>query len=491
MIILLLENIPYEQDIRELFMAFYPGEEYKYNISEKNENTRLILKGSAFEDQFIFDIYFIYQAKEANFKLNIDEDRKINKNNIKREIYKILEEINKKALPWGTLTGIRPTKLIMELLEKNKNTDYIKNIMKQTYLISDDKLDLCLDIALREKSILEKISYETAFSLYIGIPFCPSTCAYCSFTSYPIDKWKNKTYLYINSLCRELEQISKLVKNKTLQAIYIGGGTPSSIEAFELDKIISCIENNFNLKALLEFSVEFGRPDSIDSEKLEILKKHKVSRISINPQTMHDRTLKIIGRRQSREEFLKAFYLARELGFDNINTDIILGLPGENLSDLSYTLEELKKLSPESITVHTLAIKRAAKLNINKEAYYGLQIDNNSKMIDLSKNACIDMGLFPYYMYRQKNMIGNFENVAYAKPKKECIYNILIMEEKQNIIACGAGTSTKLIYPKENRLSRIENVKDPKLYIERIDDIIAKKADILEAYYNEFNCIKE
>ena len=228
--------------------------------------------------------------------------------------------------------------------------------------------------------------------------------------------------------------------------------------------------------------MEAGRPDSITREKLEVLKKHKIDRISINPQTMSDKTLKLIGRRQTVEEFISSFYMARELGFKNINTDIILGLPEEELKDVAYTMEELKKLSPESITVHTLAIKRAAKLNTNKEEYYGMKIKNNSEMIDLTAVSCKSMGLEPYYMYRQKNMIGNFENVGYAKVGTECIYNILIMEEKQTIIACGAGTSTKLVYPKENRVERLENVKDPKLYIERINEIIDKKIKVIETY---------
>ncbi len=499
MILLKFDNVPFEQDIRELFMAFFPEEKYEHEFPQ-NLNLREIssmkIPAQGLDYKYvIWAVEDLGDKKEEVYKFTIYGgkyifDLEIPKNNsraflkseIKKSVYKFLKEETKKSLPWGTLTGIRPSKIIMEMLEKGQSIEKIKDNMKKTYLISDEKLDLCLGVAIKEKNILSKIDYENGFSLYIGIPFCPTTCAYCSFTSYPIGAWKNKTANYIDCLIRELKEVAILTEDKKLQTIYMGGGTPSSLSDKELDTILLAIEESFDLSNLLEFSVEAGRPDSITREKLEVLKKYKIDRISINPQTMSDKTLKLIGRRQTVEEFISSFYMARELGFKNINTDIILGLPEEELKDVAYTMEELKKLSPESITVHTLAIKRAAKLNTNKEEYYGMKIKNNSEMIDLTAVSCKSMGLEPYYMYRQKNMIGNFENVGYAKVGTECIYNILIMEEKQTIIACGAGTSTKLVYPKENRVERLENVKDPKLYIERINEIIDKKIKVIETY---------
>lgn len=479
MIVLLLEEVLFEQDIRELCMAFYPGETYAY---EKKDDAVLTLKAFIKDKTYVFEAEF-ENGEKAEFSFEEKETRSENKNLTKKGLYGILTRHTKKELPWGTLTGIRPTKLVMEMLEKNFTNDDIRRIMKESYLISDSKLELCLKTALKEKMLLDKMDYKNGFSLYIGIPFCPTTCAYCSFTSYPIDKWKNRTGDYISALCKELREVSKLTEGKKLQTVYMGGGTPSSISEEELDEILNCLSDNFDLSNLLEISVEAGRPDSITKEKFEVLKKHKVGRISINPQTMHDRTLELIGRRQTVEQFKTAFRTARAMGFDNINTDIILGLPKEDLEDVKYTMDELLKLAPESITVHTLAIKRAAKLNTDKESYYGMKLKNNSEMIDLCADACAKAGLFPYYMYRQKNMIGNFENVAYAKPGTECIYNILIMEEKQTIIACGAGTSTKIVFPEENRLERIENVKDPKLYIERLEELIDKKKENLGRYY--------
>lgn len=481
MILLNLEEVPFEQDIRELFMAFFPEEKYAYEKEDIRYTYMLLGK----KENIDFYKFKIYKNNKNLFEFFViaNQSRNHIKTEIKKYIYKYLEADTGRVLPWGTLTGIRPTKIIMEMLEDNNNIEEIKDIMRKNYLISEKKLELCLDTALKEKQILSKIDYRNGFSLYVGIPFCPTTCAYCSFTSYPISAWKDKTSTYIDCLLKELKEISNITQNKHLQTIYMGGGTPSSLTDIELDVILTAIEKYFDLSHLLEFSVEAGRPDSITREKLEVLKKHRISRISINPQTMHNKTLKLIGRRQSVEEFKAAFYMARELGFDNINTDIILGLPEEELKEVAYTMEELRKLAPESITVHTLAIKRAAKLNTNKEDYDGMSIKNNSKMIDLTAKICKEMDLEPYYMYRQKNMIGNFENVAYAKRGYECIYNIMIMEEKQSIISCGAGTSTKLVYHNENRLERIENVKDPKLYIERIDELINKKLDKIKNLY--------
>lgn len=287
-------------------------------------------------------------------------------------------------------------------------------------------------------------------------------------------------HLYLEALFKELEYAAHQMKGKTLDTIYFGGGTPTALEAEELDAILTKIEETFDLSAVKEFTVEAGRPDSITEEKLRTLRAHGITRISINPQTMKQATLDLIGRRHTVEKVKEQFRLARELGFDNINMDLIIGLPEEDINDVRDTMEQIRELAPDSVTVHSLAIKRAARLNIFRERYAGLKIENTQEMIDLTASCARSMGLVPYYLYRQKNMAGNFENVGYAAPDKECIYNILIMEERQTIVACGAGTTTKVIFPKENRLERVENVKDVEQYISRIDEMIERKQKMLE-----------
>ena len=269
------------------------------------------------------------------------------------------------------------------------------------------------------------------------------------------------------------------LKDKVLNTVYIGGGTPTTLNAEQLDRLLMKIEEKFDFTHVKEFTVEAGRPDSVTVEKLQAIKKHKVDRISVNPQTMKDETLKIIGRHHTVQQTIEAYQLAREVGFDNINMDLIIGLPGETKNDVAHTLEELKKLAPDSITVHSLAIKRAARLNLFKDTYEEMGLENSAEIMDLTYASCKEQGLLPYYLYRQKNMAGNFENVGYAKADKAGIYNILIMEEKQSIVAAGAGASTKMVYP-GGRIERIENVKDVGQYIERIDEMIQRKKDFWE-----------
>ena len=285
--------------------------------------------------------------------------------------------------------------------------------------------------------------------------------------------------LYKEALFKEMEYVAERMKDRPLSTIYFGGGTPTSLNPQDLDEILTKVEELFPVEQAVEFTVESGRPDSITREKLQVLRNHGISRISINPQTMKQATLDLIGRRHTVEDVKEKFLLARELGFDNINMDLIVGLPEETIDDVRQTMEEIKALRPDSVTVHSLAIKRAARLNIYKERYGNLKIVNTQEMIDLTAQYAEEMGLKPYYLYRQKNMAGNFENVGYAVPGKECLYNILIMEEKQTIAACGAGTTTKVYFPAENRIERAENVKEVEQYIDRIDEMIGRKEKLL------------
>lgn len=475
---ILLNDPSYEQDIRELMMAFYPGETFAH---EKQDDVRMYVEG-VYNGAGEFCLRILCDDRtedERTFQLDYS-NRLAAKTAIKRELYNMLSKRTGKELPWGTLTGIRPTKIALTRLYEGWTEDEIRKYMADTYLTSREKIDLSVEIAEREKNLLSRVDYENGYSLYVGIPFCPTTCLYCSFTSFPIGAWRGKMHLYLEALFKELEYIAHQMKGKTLDTIYFGGGTPTALEAEELDAILTKIEETFDLSAVKEFTVEAGRPDSITEEKLRTLRAHGITRISINPQTMKQATLDLIGRRHTVEKVKEQFRLARELGFDNINMDLIIGLPEEDINDVRDTMEQIRELAPDSVTVHSLAIKRAARLNIFRERYAGLKIENTQEMIDLTASCARSMGLVPYYLYRQKNMAGNFENVGYAAPDKECIYNILIMEERQTIVACGAGTTTKVIFPKENRLERVENVKDVEQYISRIDEMIERKQKMLE-----------
>ncbi len=410
------------------------------------------------------------------------EEKKELKAELKRTVYRVMERFTGVCLPWGALTGIRPTKIIMGLLEEKQDiTDQdIAEFLRKNYYVSEEKIRLGIDIARREKRILEGIDYDNGYSLYIGIPFCPTTCLYCSFPSYPLGAYEKKTDLYVEALLKEIAYAAEAYGDKKLNSVYLGGGTPTTLTPEQLDAVLGAVRSSFDFQYCREFTVEAGRPDSITAEKLEMLKKHGVERISINPQTMKQETLDLIGRYHSVEQVKEAFHLAREAGFDNINMDFILGLPNETIEDVRNTMEETCKLSPDSITVHSLALKRAAGLTIFKEAYKDLQMENSEEIMELCGGYAKKMGMEPYYMYRQKNMAGNLENVGYAKNGKEGLYNILIMEEKQTILALGAGAVTKYVFPAQTRIERVENVKNVDHYIQRIDEMIERKMKFFE-----------
>ncbi len=479
MIGIILNDQSFEQDIRELLMAFYPGVTFTHEEKEEEE-LELILYGTQKGGYYTISIHKKGEIVSRLDTVEIDESSRFEtKNRIKRMLYNLLRVETKKTLPWGTLTGIRPTKIAMGKLMEGMSDDELRQYLKETYLASNEKVDLSIEIAKREQELLSAIDYEHGYSLYVGIPFCPTTCLYCSFTSYPIGQWQKRMDEYLTALFKELDFVAEQMKGRTLDTVYFGGGTPTSLSAEHLEKLLDKVKNTFDFSEVKEFTVEAGRPDSITEEKLSVLKKYGVTRISINPQTMKQETLDLIGRHHTVEMVKETFELARSMGFDNINMDLIVGLPEEDLEDVRRTMEEIKALNPDSITVHSLAIKRAARLNMYKDKYGDLKIVGTEDMIHLTADYARSMGQEPYYLYRQKNMAGNFENVGYSRPGKACIYNILIMEEKQTIIACGAGTSTKVVFPSENRLERVENVKDVDLYIARIDEMLERKEKML------------
>ena len=399
----------------------------------------------------------------------------------KDSLYKKLSEKTGKKLPWGYLTGVRPSKIAYTMLEEGATEEQIKKHFMDKHYASEEKAELALTVAKKELDILTDMDYKTGYSLYIGIPFCPSICLYCSFSSYALGAYKDYVDNYVDALIKEIRFVAESMKGRRLDTVYMGGGTPTTLSAAQLDKVLTVVEEAFDLSRCRELTVEAGRPDSVTPDKFKVLKAHNVRRISINPQTMNQKTLDLIGRKHTVEDIKNAYAMAREAGLDNINMDMILGLPGEGVDEVYHTLNEIKAMRPESLTVHSLAIKRASRLNILRQQYTELSIKNTDSIIAMTEQTARDLNMQPYYMYRQKNMAGNFENVGYAVAGLECIYNILIMEEKQTIIACGAGASTKVVFHNEGdenhsvRIERIENVKDVRSYVERIDEMIERK----------------
>lgn len=483
-----LNQAGYEYDIHSLVKAFYPECEVKVFVEGENEYSSSEdypdLGISFSEKDILLSFIAAGEAKEkASFggrRIEISEGmpKAEVKNCLKQLLYATLSEHTKKSLPWGTLTGIRPTKIPMTLLEEEAEENEIFSYMKEKYFISDEKGRLSIEIAKRERELLSQLHYQNGYSLYIGIPFCPTTCLYCSFTSYPIASWKKRTGEYLEALFKEIEFMAEIYRDKILDTVYIGGGTPTTLEPEELEQLLGFLKGRLDFSHVKEFTVEAGRADSITKEKLAVLKKWGVTRISVNPQTMKEKTLRLIGRQHTVEQVREAFLLAREEGFDNINMDLILGLPGESKEDVGKTMEEIKKLSPDSITVHSLAIKRASGMNRWIEENGISALNNTDETMETAMQGAEDLNMVPYYLYRQKNMSGNFENVGYAREGKFGIYNILIMEEKQTIAALGAGSITKRVY-EDGRIKRCDNVKDVGLYIEKIDEMIERKRKLL------------
>lgn len=475
----------FEYDVYSLVRAFYPHSEVHMDyVGEELAGESELFLLVSYGDQ---EIHLEIEEKGEKIAHNrafvdYEKDRKETKNVLKRLVYETLSELTGKQLPWGNLTGIRPTKIPMKLLEEGWRNVDIAAYMRDTYGVSREKTALAITIANRERAILQELDYEHGYSLYVGIPFCPSICLYCSFGSHPLDRWKRRVDEYLDALCKELTFIHGQMKGWKLQSIYIGGGTPTTLEPDQLDRLLGHIQGTFDFSEVREYTVEAGRPDSITLEKLQVLRKYPVSRISINPQTMNQKTLDLIGRKHTTEDIIRIFGKAREMGFDNINMDLIIGLPGEGKDEVMYTLEEVKKLHPDSLTIHSLALKRATRLNLFKDQYEEMSFENSQEIMELTQNCARDMGMGPYYLYRQKNIAGNFENVGYAEVDKAGIYNILIMEEKQTILAAGAGASTKFVFDGGARIERVENVKSVDQYIQRIDEMLERKRAGIAAY---------
>ncbi len=381
--------------------------------------------------------------------------------------------------PWGILEGIRPVKLASKILKVSESPEVAVDSFMREYGSSREKAELAIKIAAIEQPIVNSI-HPKGVSIYIGIPFCPTRCLYCSFGSNSGAKSAKLIPEYLECLKKEITYTSEIIKTNgnIIESVYIGGGTPTTLSVDQLDDLFDSIYKNFDLSQCKEFTVEAGRPDTVTKDKLRKIKEYNIDRISINPQTMNHSVLKTIGRNHTPDDIRNAMYLARECNINTINMDIIAGLPGETLDMFKYTVDEVEGLEPENTTVHTMSIKRSSKLNETLREYSLTQGSEVSKMVDFAQKTIMANGKAPYYLYRQKNMLGNLENVGYAKPGTESLYNIYIMEEVQSIISLGSGGVTKTVDRKTDRIERIFNVKEPKDYIERIDEMLHRK-DVL------------
>lgn len=457
-------------DLRALAQSFYP--EFACQILEIGEWA---------EDEG----YPVKCSVDSDVILDARLPAGYTKNSVKAVVYQAFARKTEKVLPWGILTGIRPAKIPLQMFLNGKGKQEVFETLCKEYLLVDAKAQLALDVALKEYELIKDYEHTQGYNLYIGIPFCPSICQYCSFSSYDYITYKDKVESYLAALEKELIYVAKRAKeeNKKLHTIYVGGGTPTSLNEQQLKRLMDMIHCYLPVNDEVEFTVEAGRPDSINREKLQILKDADVSRISINPQTMKQHTLDLLGRRHSVEQVKEVFYLAREVGFDNINMDLIVGLPEEDEVDFAKTMMQIHELDPDSVTVHTLVIKRASRMRREQMEQHADMYPEDTLIPVLQRASgemLRDYGYEPYYMYRQKNKAGtsrntNQENVAYAKPGRECLYNIFIMEELETIVALGSGASTKYVIHGENRMERIENVKSVDDYISRIDEMIERK----------------
>lgn len=397
-------------------------------------------------------------------------------------LYKLLCDFTGLTQPWGILTGVRPVKLLRRLAEESSEEQAVKKFEKD-FFVSNEKIALSRETEHNERKILE-LSKPESFSLYVGIPFCPSRCSYCSFVMASIERAEKLIGPYTKLLCEEIKRTAEIANKLALrlETVYFGGGTPTTLSAEQLDTVLRTVNKSFDMSTCREFTVEAGRPDTIDIAKLVALKENKVDRISINPQTVNDEVLKTIGRKHTAQQFFDAFELARKCGFDNINTDLIAGLPTDTPESFKNSLDSIVRLNAECITVHTLCMKRASRLTTEGVTLDLQQARDAREMLAYTQNILGQNEYIPYYMYRQSRMVGNLENVGWSKKGFESLYNVYVMDETHTILACGSGGVTKLKRNNPDYLERIFNFKYPYEYIDRFDELIQRKSGIMQFY---------
>lgn len=474
MIKLLVINHKFHYEMEKLVRIFMPDTKIQVIYDENSEYNLL----TAVDKEITVKADFEGFSKTLTAPLCDDNEMQMG-----RMVYELLSEYMGLYPKWGVLTGVRPSKLLInteKVMGREKTEEYFKNDL----LVTDEKYRLARSVADCEEKIIAT-SNPNSFSLYISIPFCPSRCSYCSFVSHSVENEKAKALLpvYVDLLEKELIETAEIAKNigVRLESVYIGGGTPTTLSADQLKTVITAIENNFDMNSCREFTVEAGRPDTITEEKLRVIKNSSVDRISINPQTFNNSVLETVGRRHTAEDTINIFNLARKIGFDNINMDLIAGLPTDTVDGFKYSLDTAMFLNPENITVHTLAVKRASGIGQNSPELAVQNANRAAEMLDYTYEK-LSENYHPYYMYRQSKSAGALENVGWAKTGTECIYNIFMMEECHTILSCGGGAVTKLKAPEGAEIERIFNFKYPFEYIKDFPILRERKKRITEFY---------
>ena len=464
-----------EYYVQTLCMIFFPGE--KFSGEEQEGAPVLYLDVTEEMDAITAKARLVYQGKEtfANKEIVLageftkDRARKVV---IGHAVLSAASEMLHYRPSWGMLTGVRPSKVATELLMAGMSKTKVRKALNHHYMVIPKKAALATDVALREQQIIGT-PHSRDCSVYISIPFCPTRCSYCSFVSYTSKRLLSLIPEYLVLLCQEIREKFAIIRELGLNVltVYIGGGTPTILDAVQLRTLLSTIRECTDVSALREFTLESGRPDTIDAEKMAIAKAYGVTRVCVNPQTLCDDVLKGVGRCHSAQDFYRAYDIARQSGIDCINTDLIVGLPGDTFATFAQTYDEILRLDPENITVHTFCVKKAAEILREGKRVYNLRGGDAGKCVDYSQFRAQEAGYQPYYMYRQKNMVGNFENVGFAKPGTECLYNIYMMEEVHSIFAAGAGAVTKLVdyaapgSGKKSVIRRLFNDKYPYEYL--------------------------
>lgn len=476
---LYVKNNNFHFELENLTRLFFPDEKINVYREEQKPVTPYILAELA--DRVTVKAEINGFVSELSAPLGSDDNS--NELITVQLLYKILCRYSGINQPWGLLTGVRPVKLFRKVCEES-GVDKAKQTFLDEFFVSREKLNLAFDTEQHEKRILE-LSKPESFSLYVGIPFCPSRCSYCSFVMASIERAKKLIEPYVNLLCEEIKATAEIANRLglRLETVYFGGGTPTTLNAEQLNRVLKTVNTSFNMTTCREFTVEAGRPDTIDKERLFALKENNVDRISINPQTTNNSVLQAIGRKHSVEQFFSAFELARKCGFNNINTDLIAGLPTDTVESFKSSLDSMLSLSAECITVHTLCMKRASKLTKEGVSLNRDDAETARKMLKYAQDSLISNEYIPYYLYRQSRMVGNLENVGWSKPGFESLYNVYVMDETHTILACGSGGVTKLKNQADDYLERIFNFKYPYEYIDRFDEIIARKSGI-KRFYN-------
>lgn len=435
------------------------------------------------------NVHFSEYQKDWQITDSDKERFKQIKNAVSHVYLTVLQDFTGITQKWGILTGVRPTKLLHKKVQEGIPLKAAHQQLKEDYLITDEKIDLMQQIVDRQLTVVPDLySLQQEVSIYIGIPFCPTKCAYCTFPAYAINGRQGSVDSFLGGLHYEMRKIGQWLKEKGIRitTVYYGGGTPTSITAEEMDMLYEEMKQSFpDVENIREITVEAGRPDTITPEKLDVLKKWNIDRISINPQSYTQETLKAIGRHHTVTETIEKYHLARHMGMNNINMDLIIGLPGEGITEFTHSLAETEKLMPESLTVHTLSFKRASEMTKNKEKYKVADRSEVEKMMGLAEDWTSRHGYVPYYLYRQKNILGNLENVGYSMPSQESIYNIMIMEEVQTIIGLGCGASSKFVDPLTGKITHFANPKDPKSYNDGFEAYTEEKIKILEELFSE------